>query len=409
MRLVVVGGSGASTPELFDAIVAWPGGASRRPRLDVVLHGRSRDKLVLVAAASEARLPDGADGVRVVTEVDPDAALEGADVVLVQARVGGLDARIFDETFPREFGLPGEETMGPGGFANALRTIPALTSIWDRIARRSPSALVLNLTNPSGIVVQAARIRTSLRIVSVCDSPTTFVADIAAATARTAQSVRARYVGMNHAGFWASDDPALRLAALPAAPGIDPADVERLGALPTSYLRFYLHPDRELASQEANPVPRGAGLKRLEADLLADYRGRSGVGPPARRGAQWYRLSVVPLLDAVTHGSEEAMVVGLPNRGRAPWASTDATVEGPAFVEAGGTFRTAPLAPLAGPAAALLERHADYEAKTASALAGAPERSPTRPELVAALAVNPLVGDAGRAAPLVDRILALSP
>ncbi len=70
---------------------------------------------------------------------DLDRVLDGADVVLIQMRVGGLDARVLDETFPRAFGLPGEETMGPGGFANALRTVPALATAWDSIAARAPT------------------------------------------------------------------------------------------------------------------------------------------------------------------------------------------------------------------------------------------------------------------------------
>lgn len=409
MRLVVIGGSGASTPELFDAIAAWPGGAGRRPPLEVVLHGRSAGKLALVAAASRARLPPGGEGVTITSQTELDVALDGADVILVQARVGGLDARVFDETFPRDFGLPGEETMGPGGFANALRTVPALIPTWDRIARLTPGALVVNLTNPSGVVTQAAGIRHRFRVVSVCDSPVTFVDDVAGATAIDRATVRAAYVGMNHAGFWAGDDRASRLAALLAAPGIDPEDVEMLGALPTPYLRFYLHPDRQLAAQRAAPEPRSAGLKRLEAALLAQYAGGPDGVRTARRGAQWYGLSVVPLLDAIAHGSDDTVVVGLPNRGRVAWAPDQATIEGPTRVDAGGTFRPAPVAALPAAAQALLERHADYEARTARALAAATERPPGRDELVAALATNPLVGDTGRAAPLVDRILTASP
>ena len=57
MRLAVVGGSGASTPELMDAIATWPGGADRRPSLQVVLQGRSSQKLGLVADACRSRLP----------------------------------------------------------------------------------------------------------------------------------------------------------------------------------------------------------------------------------------------------------------------------------------------------------------------------------------------------------------
>ena len=132
----------------------------RRPPLELVLQGRSAQKLALVAEACRAHLPGAASDIRVTTETSTERALEGAYFVLVQVRVGGLDARVFDETFPRAFGLPGEETMGPGGFADALRTVPAMVPIWDRIAAVSPDAFIINLTNPSGIVTQAATAHT---------------------------------------------------------------------------------------------------------------------------------------------------------------------------------------------------------------------------------------------------------
>lgn len=170
MRLVVLGGSGAATPELFDALAGWPGGAERRPPLEVVLVGRSAEKLDLVAGATRQRAPADGAPVRVETATQL-AALDGCDVVLNQVRIGGLAAREFDETFPRRHGLPGEETMGPGGFANALRTVPALRATWQEVARRVPEALLINLTNPAGIVVQAARREFGLAAVEVCDSP----------------------------------------------------------------------------------------------------------------------------------------------------------------------------------------------------------------------------------------------
>src|SRR3990172_580302 len=175
VRLAVLGGSGASTPELMDAIADWPGGADRRPALDIILQGRSAQKLQLVAEACRSRLPATVGGVGVSTETSLDRALDGADIVLIQVRVGGLDARIFDEVFPRAFGLPGEETIGPGGFANALRTVPALADTWDRLADLAGDAFIINLTNPSGIVTQAATAHAGLRFVSICDGPVTFV------------------------------------------------------------------------------------------------------------------------------------------------------------------------------------------------------------------------------------------
>jgi 6-phospho-beta-glucosidase len=412
MRLAVIGGSGASTPELLDAIAAWPGGAGRRPSLDVVLQGRSAHKLALVADACRRRLPPATDGIGISSQTDLDRALDGADVVLVQVRVGGLDARLFDETFPRSFGIPGEETQGPGGFANAMRTIPTLAAIWDVIAARSPRALVINLTNPSGIVTAAMVRHTGLNAVSICDAPVTFVEAIAKLTGHAVADVRAGYAGMNHAGFWAAPDSASLAAAASATSGVDPGEIAALGALPMPYLRFYIRPDRQLAAQLASTESRAQVLKRLEAEMLGQYA--DGVDPAAqsRRGALWYGVSVVPLLDAVLHGSDETFILGLPNAGDVPWAPPGAIVEIPTRVAAGGTFRRDHAADLPAPAADLLARHSTYEMLTAEALAGATDPrslAPRREPLVRALAANPMVPSVAMAGRLVDAILAGSP
>jgi 6-phospho-beta-glucosidase len=413
VRLTVIGGSGSATPELFDALAAWPGGDACRPSLEVVLNGRSAERLAVVAAEARrrsARVPR----LLVETASSLEAALQGADVVLVQARVGGLRARAFDETFPRAFGLPGEETMGPGGFANAVRTVPALDHVWRAIGRTAPAATTVVLTNPAGLVARAAA-RAGLHAVSVCDSPVTFTREVAAVLGRAVDEVRAGYVGMNHAGFWAGGAADDRRSALVAAPGIEPDDVARLGALPTPYVRYYLHPDREIAAQRAQATPRAERLRALERDLLDDWAAAGAApsgGPPRAapgRGAAWYGLAVVPFLDALVNPRSEPLILGLPNGGRVAWAGDDATIEAPARVEGAGRIVPMRAAALPSPAAALLARHAEYEASTMAALEHAHDRPPDRAALVRALSANPLVGSLELAGGLVDRILAASP
>lgn len=412
LRLAVVGGSGASSPELVDALADWPGGRERRPALEVVLQGRNAEKLALVADACRSRLAASVDDVVIRPETSLETALEGADGVLIQVRVGGLDARIFDETFPRSFGIPGEETMGPGGFTNAVRTVPALAPLWDTLAARAAGAFIVNLTNPSGIVSQAAIAHTGLRIVSVCDGPVTFVRGIANATGRPEEQVRQGYAGLNHAGFWADPDTDAMLASLGATSGIDEKDVLRLGALPTPYLRYYLHPDRQLESQLAAPESRAQSLKRLETEMLGQYSAHVEAGRQVRRGALWYGVSIVPLIDAFANGGNETFVLGLPNRGAVGWVPEDATVELATEVRAGGEMKRQGAPTLPAPAVELLTPHARFETATARALAGARSRADVRTrraQLVEALAANPLVPSEQVAASIVDHVLEASP
>lgn len=430
-RLVVLGGSGASTPELADALAAWPGGSDRRPPLEVVLLGRDAAKLDLVAAAfaARARSSPGPDlSVRATTDLA--AALDGAHAILQQVRVGGLAARVFDETFPREEGIPGEETMGPGGFANALRTVPALRPAWEAIARLAPDALVIDLTNPAGIVTAAAVRESGLAVVSVCDSPITITDAVAERLGRDMASVRRAYVGGNHFGWWVADDTAELEAVAGMATGVAAEDVLEMGALPAPYGRYYLVPERIARSQGGGPT-RAEQLMALERQLLAGYATEQGAagsrtpdgaaaGPGAaasaapgaaassplgpRRGAVWYARAVVPLLAARWTDGTSTLIVGLVHDGSVRGLPAGVVIERAAAVSAG---RIEPFATPALPAfaAALLHAHLAYEGLVVDALAaGAPRRA-----LVGALAANPMVRDLDRAGRLVDTILARSP
>ena len=292
--------------------------------------------------------------------------------------------------------------MGPGGFANAVRTLPALRGTWAMIAERAPDALVVNLTNPAGIVVQAAIREFGVRAIAVCDSPVVLAEAIGARLGRPAAEVRCRYVGMNHLGWWVAERPATLDLVADLATGLSADEVRTIGALPAPYGRYYHVPGRLLAAQGSGPT-RAEALLRLEQELLAAYR-KGGPEAP-RRGAAWYPKAVVPFLDAWWNGSEVPLVLGLPNAGRVPGPGDEAIVEHAVAVPAPG--RLEPIAPPALPAlpAALLAAHAAYEALTVDALLGGGDRR----SLTRALAANPLVGDLDRAAALVEEILAASP
>lgn len=165
-------------------------------------------------------------------------------MVLNQIRVGGLQARSLDESFPREFGLPNDETMGPGGLACAVRTIGALRPFWAQVAHRAPAALVINFTNTADIVQQAARTEVGLRIVAVCESPLGLLDSVACQLGRPADDMRSRYVGMNHVGWSVPADLGELDRLSDLADGLDPEVAMVHAAMPGPYLRYYAHPDR---------------------------------------------------------------------------------------------------------------------------------------------------------------------
>ncbi len=397
MRMVILGGSASATPELADALADWPAGTERRPPLELVLHGRSSERLELVAAEMRRRVnPLEGAGVDVQASTDLAAALEGADVVLNAVRIGGLAARVFDESYPQRHGCPGEETMGPGGLANALRTVPAVRDYWATVMESAPKALHINLTNPSGIVVAALGAAYGSTVFSVCDSPVVFCDAIADRLGVATAEVRSRYQGMNHLGWWTPEAPADLEAVLDLATGQDPEAVRMQGALPAPYVRYYLTPDRILATQQAATETRAQQLQRLEAELLQGYADARSDLP--RRGAVWYSTAVLPLVDAWSNGSEEVLILGMRNDGRIEGLPDAAITEGPVRLPAPRSVEALATPPLPPLPAQLLAEHAAYELM---AVAATHPRA-SHDDRVRAMLANPMVSSYDQAVGLID-------
>ena len=397
-RLTVLGGSAVSTVQLIDALADWPGGQARRPGgLELVLHGRSW-RLDAVADACRMRAAAVGMPVSVRGERDVAEALDGADLVLNQIRVGGLQARSVDESFPREFGIPGEETMGPGGLACAVRTIAALRPFWAQVAHRAPTALVINLTNPAGIVQQAARTEVGLRIVTVCDSPLGLLDSVACRLGRPDDDVRSRYVGMNHVGWYVPADLGELDRLSDLADGLDPEVATLHAAMPGRYMRYYTHPDRLLAAQRGAPT-RAEQLLAIQQETMNSYR--QGALPATwQRKAPWYGVAVVPLIDAWLNGTDRTLIIGLPNAGRVPWLASDVIIEGPVLARVPARLEAQPVVALPDLPRGLLARHAAYERLAAQALAG----QPTTAGLTRALLANPMVASLDQARALAAAI-----
>jgi 6-phospho-beta-glucosidase len=402
VRVVILGGSSVGTPALIPALQRH--GTPPRP-LELVLHGRSRDKLAPVAHVAQI-MARGCDWLSVRAETDLERALAGADIVLNQIRVGGLRARAFDETFPQQFGIPGEETVGPGGYANAMRTVPALVQIAQTVERSSPDALLLTFTNPASVIQYAIARTTRLRVIGLCDGAITMTAWAAAALGLPADALRIDYVGMHHYGFitrvWhdGRDVTAAMLAGLDGVSALemDTDIVRSLGALPTPYFKYFLHPDRMLAKQRGKPS-RAEQLLSIEADLLGEYAAAAEPPPGlVRRGAKWYDAIIAPVLMALVTGERRTFVLNVPNGDLVPWLPPDAIVETPCALDA-GTIR-----PLAMPTpgrelVARIQHNCAYEQAMVEAFLEQSEVKSLR-----ALALSPLVPNADTARQIIRLI-----
>jgi 6-phospho-beta-glucosidase len=271
------------------------------------------------------------------------------------------------------------------------------------VAGHCPDALLINLTNPAGIVTQAARSEFGLEVVSVCDSPL----DLLARAARRLGSgdpsgapLRARYVGMNHVGWYVPGSAGELDKLADLTPGLDPALPRLHGALPGPYLRYYAHPDRELVAQSGRRT-RADELRDLAASMLDSF-GRGEIPDAWQRPAPWYSMAVVPLADAWLGGPGQPLIVGLPNRGRLAWLPDDVIVEGPAVVMRPGVIEPLPVVDLPDLPRGILARHASYERLAATTLAAC--RQLAADDLVRVLIANPMVSGLDQARALAAAI-----
>lgn len=351
-KLTVLGGSSIATPLLVQELAK----RQDRPPFEVCLVGRTRDKLEKVAAAS-ARLAEGAQTpLKISFETDTRKGLDGADYVLNQIRVGGYAARAYDERFPKQFGILGEETYGPGGMSNALRTIPVVLEYCREIETVAPQAVVLNLTNPNSYIQYAATRYSKVNIVGVCDSPVGIGEGIAAMLNVPYKELWVEYVGMHHFGWvvkaiWKGKDmmPEI-LSKLEQIPGMPvDADIARaVGGIPTSYFKYYYHANRVFEKQQSQQKVRAEQLMELEAQVMKDYNSGAGGIPEAlmQRGAHWYGAIVAPVMLAHANNANEVYTLNVVNGTTIKWMPEDAIVETPTLVSAHGFT---PLQPASAP------------------------------------------------------------
>jgi 6-phospho-beta-glucosidase len=409
VRVVVLGGSGVATPALAEAIVAHPG---RTQAIDLVLVGRSAEKLRLVADVF-AMIVDRDALLSVSASTDAAAALAGADYVINQIRVGGLEARAFDETFPHEFDLPGEETVGPGGFANASRTIPVVLEYVRLMERICPDATLLTFVNPSSLIHYAITRYTKMRAIGLCDSPVSLVKSIASAIGAPEEELIVDYAGMHHFGWvygvtWRGRDvlPQVLDKAPEIAKDVDSAIVRAVGALPGAYLNYVFHPDRMLARKRGKRA-RAEELLELQDEILDDYRASLARGERpsvfVRRRARWYGAIIVPVLAALIEGSAGSssvsrFILNVVNGRTVPWLPQDAIVEVPAIV-AGGQVRPLSVGDVPADVQALIQSNCAYEMLAVQAIV---ERD--RDKALRALLANPIVHTYDQAAGVLDRV-----
>lgn len=403
---VILGGGSAYTPGLLQALI------QEGPELGlerVRLHDTHAEHLALVGRLGMAMARSAGASFRVETAPRLETALEGADGVLNSTRPGGFEARRIDETLPLELGIPGQETVGPGGFFFALRSIPEALRVADVMAAVAPEALLLNYTNPTNLVTQALVDRGGVRVLGLCDQSEEDLQTLARALGGAEGLVPFRCNGLNHATWYSglgfpAGEMARLLEGLEAPPELDAEHRLRFelstdfarenpGFWPNSYLPYYRAPERFVALSRAQGPRTDAILARLP-DYYAHFREEAEQDRPNlrfHRGSSGFGDLAVTVLRALRDEGGATLVLNVENCGATAHFAATTVVETRVRLHAGGWERLpAPELPSGG--VALLEQLETYQRRAAQvASTGEVNAIPE------ALAANPLVGTLSRA------------
>lgn len=374
MRLVILGGGGFRVPSVHRAL-------RRHPELgitELVLCDLDAARLATIGRVLE---PDPA--IRLRLETSPAEALPGADFVFSAIRVGGAAGRVADERRALSAGVLGQETVGAGGLAYGLRTLPVALELARAVADLAPQAWLVNFTNPAGMITEASRAVLGDRVIGICDSPVGLIRRVCRALGVPEAELRTGrltpdYAGINHLGWLRAlrrDGRDLLPDLLSSEARIESFEEGRLfgapllralGAVPNEYLHYYYNTADVLAALAAGPT-RGEFLEREQQDFYA-----AATADPATAAALWeatrrrreesylaearspehardeqdlagggYEEVALELMRALSGGPPASLIVNVANGGTVPELPADLVIEVRCHVDSTGA-RPAP-------------------------------------------------------------------
>jgi 6-phospho-beta-glucosidase len=278
MKLTILGAAGVRTPLVLQSIIAhqYKVGLSELALMDVDVH-----RLELMRSLCEALVGKADIGFEITWTHDARSAIRGADYVITTFRVGGMESRVIDEQVPLQYGVLGQETTGPGGFAMALRTIPVVLDYVKIVHEEAPDAWLLNFTNPAGIITEAiVNVGNHRRAVGICDNPPSMWRAAAAQLGLAPADLLVEYFGINHLGWVRAihHDGRNRLpelidfieshsdGSLPGLP-FESGYIRMLGMIPNEYNYFYTRTPKVLDNLKRAGQSRAQQIMPFNVEL----------------------------------------------------------------------------------------------------------------------------------------------
>jgi 6-phospho-beta-glucosidase len=355
MKVAVIGGGSTYTPELINGFLSR---INQFPLKELWLMDIDAPRLEIVGGFARRMVEARGSPFTVMLTTNQREAITNASYVLTQLRVGQMEARRKDEYLGKRHGLIGQETTGVGGMAKALRTIPVILNIAADMHELAPWAMLVNFTNPSGLVTQALRkYAPDITAVGVCNAPITtkmaIIEKLEIATGKHINPERTELqtLGLNHLswhrGFSVDGEDVwpqviesyISTLREEEDPEWDPHMIEVLRMIPNYYLQYYYYTDKKLASQEEWPPSRAEEVMEIEKDLLGEYADPNLKEPPAdlmKRGGAYYSTVATQLLNAHYNDLGETHIVNTRNNGAVKEWPVDWVLEMPAKISRKG-------------------------------------------------------------------------
>lgn len=413
IKVCVIGGGSSYTPELIEGFIEK---GDELPVGSIVLMDIDPRKREIVGDLTRRMVQAKDAAIEIITTDDLDLAVEGASFVINQIRVGGMAARTLDEKIPLEYGVIGQETTGPGGFAKALRTIPVVLDIARAIERLSPGAFLINFTNPAGLITEALVRHSPISVIGLCNLPIGAEMRLSKLLEVSRSRIRLDWIGLNHLNW-------IRGVTLDGEDiweqvfqheleesrgreedgwGFSEALLSTLGMIPCGYLNYYYNFDRMLAKQKAAARTRGEEVQEIENKLMEMYQDPNLNEKPKmleKRGGAYYSKAAVDLISAIANDKGEVHIVNTVNQETIENLPRDVVVEVPCVIDATGAH---PLKTEALPVEIRGLVHAVKSYEVLTSVAGA---HGDRKRALLALLAHPLIPSFQVAQGLLDALL----
>ena len=420
VKLVVIGAGSSYTPELIEGVIKnhhqLP--VSHIAFVDVEM---GKKKMDIIFQLTKRMLEKAGLAIEVSQTLNRGNALQGADFVVTQLRVGGIDARIIDEKLPKSYGFIGQETNGAGGMFKALRTIPVIIEIANEMKEICPEAWLINFTNPASMVTEAVlKYSNNNRVIGLCNGPINMTHQVAGLLNARVEDLYVEFKGSNHMNFITKIlhhgiDRTRETIDLINAADVDALSFKNVSneqfnkellaatnLIPSSYLKYYLKTTEMLAEQDAAELSRGEIVKNIEAELFKKYSDISLQDKPKEleaRGGALYSTAALNVIRAIYLDDKSIQTVNVRNGGAITNLPVDAVVEVNCVMTRNGPMPIC-TGEIPSPAKGIVSMMKDYEAQIVKAAATGDYQA-----LIAGFIFNPLCSSDNSGVELVKEML----